>query len=110
MKSVLLLTTLLASSLATARPVKKDCSFNSNNELQLTISFEGTNILGASLYNTNWSETAKANYQPAATSTSMDSSLYVGLQDGQTLEIPLTVLRGGSGTVLVNNSGEYSCQ
>lgn len=109
MKTVLFVISMLSLSSAYAANQQVNCTDRSNSDLQLTVSVQGEQVLGASLYNMDWSQSAEATYSPAASVVKTSLGEEVTLANGQKVAIPYAAMRGYAADAVVNGSDEYSC-
>lgn len=114
MKALLALVLSLSATSAFAGVETIVCANNSNSDLMLSIASDSQSkqILGASLYNVDWGQTAEGHFQKAIAVGAPNpvAGVQVVLEDKQTLDIDYSIFDAGhEGQVLVNGQDEYHC-
>ncbi|MBC7466049.1 MAG: hypothetical protein H7256_08655 [Bdellovibrio sp.] len=99
MKSILAAFVLLASMSSyalTEKTTRIDCTDYSNSDMQLSITQgEDSRIIGISLYNIDWSQTAEGTMQTniaIGSKNPMAGYSVILLNDGQTVDIDYSIL------------------
>jgi hypothetical protein len=114
MKSLLILSSLIVATSAFAKTEKIDCTANSNSDylMQIVVDASTKKVLGASLYNQDWSQTPEATYQEAKAVGTINpmAGVRVILKDDQTIDIDYSVFsEGHEGLVVLNSEDFYYC-
>jgi hypothetical protein len=94
---------------------KIDCAFTADKDYRLQIVVDGPKktVLGASIYNLHWNESADKTYQKVKDQNSDDKNTVIAELEGErkvTLEIPTSLFKKGPETVIVNDKDEYLCK
>jgi len=80
--------------------------------MEIVVEEESKRVLGVSLYNVDWSQTAEATYQEitAVGAPNPVAGIEVVLKDGQILDIDYFVLdKAHTGSVTLNGTDTYHC-
>lgn len=88
------------------------CANNSNSDLMMDIVLNSGTVVGASLYNVDWSQTPEATFKKVAAAGVPNpmQGMEIVLEDGNTIAIEWSVFNPGhNGEVLLNGKDTYHC-
>ena len=114
MKALFAIAATLFATSAFAGTETITCAYNRNSDYQLDIvvDTQSSQIIGASIYNVDWSQRPESTFKKtiAAGAVNPVQGVSVTLEDNTTLDIDYSVLeKGHAGAVIVNGSDEYHC-
>lgn len=114
MKALLAIAATLFATSAFAGTETITCAYNSNSDYQLDIVVDSatSQIVGASIYNVDWSQRPESTFKKtiAVGAVNPVQGVSVTLEDNTTLAIDYSVFeKGHNGAAIVNGNDEYHC-